>query len=89
MNSKKIILAAVLCLTSYQADAYTFQDFLDAACVFVGLSYPTEMIDGVKHAIVSSYQADSLIAQIKNISENTIVYKYFKTICSKCFQFYL
>ena len=30
-------------------------------------------------AIVSSYQADSLIAQIKNISENTIVYKYFKT----------
>lgn len=79
MNCKKIILAAALCLTTYQAHAYTFQDVVNAACVFIGLSNPTEMIDGVKHEIVSSYQAASLITQLKDISENVIVYKHFKT----------
>lgn len=41
MNSKKIILVAILCFTSYQANAYIFQDAVNAVSVCIGLSKPT------------------------------------------------
>ena len=59
--------------------AFTFEDAVHAVCVFIVLSNPIEIIDGVKHEIVSSYLAISLLKQVKNISEDAIVHKFFKT----------
>lgn len=62
-------------MINFQTQAFNIFDAIHIASTFIGLSNPTEIIDGIEYQVIHSYQVKGLISKIKNFPIKTIEYK--------------